>query len=166
MYLGRIHNMLGGIENWTNWRARRGHWRAKTCTSRTGTPSFRTVATLYKMIQTQWYFSCFLFWPILKDSQIFITICGLQVWIQDIPWVLVHTRVLVRHSSHELVGFWNQLLSIQVELRTIPGCHGLVCECKVQRYCRVPSRRGLQRTARAATRHRARDPLVRPQVTT
>ena len=31
-------------------------------------------------------------------------------------------------------------------------------------YCRVPARRGLQRTARAATRHRARDPLVRPQV--
>ena len=31
-------------------------------------------------------------------------------------------------------------------------------------YCRVPARQGLQRTARAATRHRARDPLVRPQV--
>ncbi len=31
-------------------------------------------------------------------------------------------------------------------------------------YCRVPARRGLQRTARAATRHGARDPLVRPQV--
>ncbi len=32
------------------------------------------------------------------------------------------------------------------------------------RYCRLPARRGLQRTARAATRHGARDPLVRPQV--
>ena len=31
-------------------------------------------------------------------------------------------------------------------------------------YCRVPARRGLQRTAQAATRHGARDPLVRPQV--
>ena len=31
-------------------------------------------------------------------------------------------------------------------------------------YCRVPARRGLQRTARAVTRHRGRDPLVRPQV--
>ncbi len=31
-------------------------------------------------------------------------------------------------------------------------------------YCRVPARRGLQRTARAATRLGARDPLVRPQV--
>ncbi len=31
-------------------------------------------------------------------------------------------------------------------------------------YCRVPARRGLQRTAWAATRHGARDPLVRPQV--
>ncbi len=31
-------------------------------------------------------------------------------------------------------------------------------------YCRVLARRGLQRTARAATRHGARDPLVRPQV--
>ncbi len=30
--------------------------------------------------------------------------------------------------------------------------------------CRVPARRGLQQTARAATRHMARDPLVRPQV--
>ncbi len=30
--------------------------------------------------------------------------------------------------------------------------------------CRVPARRGLQRTARAVTRHGARDPLVRPQV--
>ncbi len=28
----------------------------------------------------------------------------------------------------------------------------------------MPARRGLQRTARAATRHGARDPLVRPQV--
>ena len=31
-------------------------------------------------------------------------------------------------------------------------------------YCRMPVRRGLQRTARAATRHGARDPLVCPQV--
>ncbi len=31
-------------------------------------------------------------------------------------------------------------------------------------YCLVPARRGLQQTARAATRHGARDPLVRPQV--
>ncbi len=31
-------------------------------------------------------------------------------------------------------------------------------------YCCVPARRGLQRTARAATRHVDRDPLVRPQV--
>ena len=31
-------------------------------------------------------------------------------------------------------------------------------------YCRVPARRGLQQTAWAATRHGARDPLVRPQV--
>ncbi len=31
-------------------------------------------------------------------------------------------------------------------------------------YCRVPARRGLQRTAQAATRHGARDPLVCPQV--
>ncbi len=31
-------------------------------------------------------------------------------------------------------------------------------------YCRVPARRGLQRTTRAATRHGARDPLVHPQV--
>ncbi len=31
-------------------------------------------------------------------------------------------------------------------------------------YCRVPARRGLQRTARAATRHGARDPLGRPHV--
>ncbi len=36
-------------------------------------------------------------------------------------------------------------------------------ECAVI-YCRVPARQGLQRTARAATRHGARDPLVRPQV--
>ncbi len=32
------------------------------------------------------------------------------------------------------------------------------------KYFRVPARRGLQWTARAATRHGARDPLVRPQV--
>ena len=31
-------------------------------------------------------------------------------------------------------------------------------------YCRMPARRGLQQTAQAATRHGARDPLVRPQV--
>ena len=31
-------------------------------------------------------------------------------------------------------------------------------------YCRVPAGRRLQRTARAATRHGTRDPLVRPQV--
>ncbi len=31
-------------------------------------------------------------------------------------------------------------------------------------YCRVPARRGLQQTARAATRHGARDPLVRPHI--
>ncbi len=31
-------------------------------------------------------------------------------------------------------------------------------------YCRVPARHGLQRTTRAATRHWAREPLVRPQV--
>ncbi len=31
-------------------------------------------------------------------------------------------------------------------------------------YCRMPARRGLQQTTRAATRHGARDPLVRPQV--
>ena len=38
------------------------------------------------------------------------------------------------------------------------------CSCS---YCRVPARCGLQDTLpglRAATRHRARDPLVRPQV--
>ena len=34
----------------------------------------------------------------------------------------------------------------------------------VETYFRVIARRGLQRTARAATRHMARDPLVIPQV--
>ncbi len=34
----------------------------------------------------------------------------------------------------------------------------------VEIYCRVPARRGLQQTTRAATRHGARDPLVGPQV--
>ncbi len=34
----------------------------------------------------------------------------------------------------------------------------------MQKYCRVPARRGLQQTAWAATKHGARDPLVRPQV--
>ena len=44
----------------------------------------------------------------------------------------------------------------------LEGCH-LVHKFSIV-YCRVPARRGLQRTTRAATRHGARDPLVRPQV--
>ncbi len=36
--------------------------------------------------------------------------------------------------------------------------------CKYSIDCHVPARRGLQQTAWAATRHGARDPLVRPQV--
>ncbi len=45
------------------------------------------------------------------------------------------------------------------------GCNpGGPCQSTMRQYCRVPARRGLKRTARAATRHGARDPLVRPQV--
>ncbi len=43
--------------------------------------------------------------------------------------------------------------------------HKTVCiSDTISLYCRVPARRGLQQTARATTRHRARDPLVRLQV--
>ncbi len=42
--------------------------------------------------------------------------------------------------------------------------HALATESTHAIYCRVPARRGLQQTARAATRHGARDPLVCPQV--
>ena len=81
MYLGGLHDILKGIKIWPIIKARGGLTRAKTCTSSTGTPSFRTATTWDSGVRIQCNFRDLLRGPMLKDSQNYSPICGLKASI-------------------------------------------------------------------------------------